>query len=410
MIEEIKARKFRALRISEEDFDELPVEERLSRLLELKEVEEIALAGRYDDQRDAEQRRLEVSDLLSNALSRQFELGGKTVRLENVWTAYRDVVHEQRVEIGRLAAYSHWYKVAERRLEVSRMRHYGIKIALQREKLPALRADVAEARAEFGTLPRLRRMLKTSYREMAALRDVASRYKDRIGTLAFDVGYYGRRITTLYELIGEIDTEIEELRAKPKVVRHRYREVSFEIHKAMEYGSAKSGSDIDIEMTLGGVFKTLLPTRFEGNEDGWIEDIEVMFRNAACGLMDDCFAEEYFALDAEVDIRCNVVDRRVVKRTMINASKFYKDLEPPITLKILRPILRKEIERYTRLTITLFQFMRSHVLGKEKSRNVGAEHVISRCIKRKSNALLSELVDYSMAEEIDALMRFLSED
>ena len=406
----VKERKFEALGISEEDFEKLPVEERLSRLVELKEGREITLEEAIDEKFDTRRRRDEVSSLLSDALSRQLELVKRRNSLERSWEAYRDAVHEQRVEIGRLAAYSRWYKVAEEKLDVAKMRHYGIKIGLQREKLSALREKVAEARAEFGTVPRLRGMLRQISREMAVLEDTIDKYKYRIKELDYTVEYYDRRTDALFQLIGEIDREIAELKAKPKVVRHRYREVAFEIHKSMEYSSAKTGSDIDIEMTLGGVFKTLLPTHFEGNEDEWLEDIEAMFRNAACALMDKCFTDEYFALSPEVDIRCNVVDRRIIKRTIVNASKFYKDLKPPIALKILRPILKKEIERYTRLSITLFQFMRSHALGGEKSRNVGAERVISHCIKRESNALLSELVDYSLAEELEELMRFLSEE
>jgi len=406
----VKERKFRALGISEADFETLPVEERLSRLVELKEDKEIDLAGVNDELSDTRRRRSEVDSLLSDTSYRRVERIETKENLERAWGYYRDAVHEQRVEIGRLAAYSRWYKVAERRDDVAKIRHYGIKIAVQREKLLPLKKKVAETRAVFGSLPRLRRMLRDLYREIATLRDAIDIYRDRIETLDSLIRMLRGQIHGLLELIDEIDSEIAEFKVEPKVVRHRYREVTFEIHKSMEYSSAKSGSDIDIEMTLAGVFKTLLPTRFEGNEDGWLEDIEVMFRNATCGVMDDCFTDEYFALSPDVDIRCNMVDRRVTKRTIANVSKFYKDLEPPISIRILRPILRREIERHTRLSLTLFQVMRSHALGKEKSRNTGAEYVISRCIKKQSSELLSELVDYSVAEELEELMRFLSEE
>ncbi|GAI03436.1 unnamed protein product [marine sediment metagenome] len=56
----------------------------------------------------------------------------------------------------------------------------------------------------------------------------------------------------------------------------------------------------------------------------------------------------------------------------------------------------------------MFQVMRSNRLGGEKSRNVGAETVITSCIKRGSGEILEELVDFNIAEEIEALQRFLA--
>jgi len=413
----VRERKFEALGISEEDFEKLPVEERLSRLVGLKEGKEITLEEVSAEELDARRRRDEVSSLLSDALSRQLELIERRNSLERSWKAYRDAVHEQRVEIGRLAAYSRLYKEAEEKLDVAKMRHYGIKIGLQREKLSALREKVRKARAEFGTVPRLRRMLRQISREMTVLESEIDHYRHRIRELDIDIKINAEYCDRLFQLIAEIDREIAELKAKPKVVRHRYREVAFEIHAAITYESMvrgrEAGHDIDLEVHVGGILKSLLPTRYEDNESGWLDEIEALLVNTTCHIIKEC-ADEYFAMpwveiEKQHGWRCNMVDRRVTRRTIINVSKYYADLKPPVVRKVLSSKLRKELERHTILTITSVDVMRANELRQPKSVCYEGTRAIGGCVKRRREEILEEVVSWSLAEEIDELMRFLSE-
>lgn len=404
----IKATKFRQLGITEKEFEKLPVEDRLSRLDDLKDVKTTEWSTAIDERDITARRTHEIEELLSNAITRRSKAIRRAERLEELWGRYRVAVHEQRVVIGSLGAYSYWYKRAEAKLDVAKMRHYGIKIALQRERLLPFKERIADLREKMDSLPRLRTRLRKAYLQEEVLAGAIERYRDRIAYLEAGWRALEHETHRLADLVDEIEREIDELKIIPKVIRHKYREVSFEIHKSLEYASKKPGSDIDVEMTVGGTFKTLLPTRYEDNEAGWLDEIETVFRNVMCKVMDECFESEYFALAEEVDVRCNVVDRRITRRTIINVTKFYKDLEPPVKTKLLRTLLKRELERHTTLSITMFQLMRSNRLGGEKSRNVGAETVITTCIKRSSGEILEELVDFNIAEEIKALQRVLS--
>lgn len=408
MTEEIKAVKFRQLGITEEEFEKLSVEDRLSRLDDLKEVK-LAEWSTTIDERDITARRThEIEELFSNAVNRHSKAIRRTERLEDLLGRYRFAVHGQRIEIGRLGAYSYWYKHAEARYDIAKMRHYGIKIGLQRERLLPFKEIIADLREKMDGLPRLRTRLAKTYLQISTLSAVIDTYKDRIINLEAGWRAFEHEIRRLGDLVNEIEREIDELKIIPKAIRHKYREVSFEIHKSLEYASIKTGSDIDIEMIVGGTFKSLLPTRYEDNEAGWLDEIEVLFRNVMCKVMDSCFEDEYFALAEEVDVRCNVVDRQIIKRTIINVTKFYKRLKPPITTKLLRAMLKRELERHTTLSVTMFQLMRSNRLGGQKSRNIGAETVITSCIKRGSGEILEELVDFNIAEEIETLQKLLS--
>lgn len=408
MSEELKVQKFRQLGITEKEFKKLPVEDRLSRLDDLKDVKTTEWSTAIDERDITARRKHEIEELLSNAITRHSKATRRTERLEELWGRYRLAVHEQRVVIGSIGAYTYWYNRAEAKLDVAKMRHYSIKIAVNKERLLPLKEKARELREKMDGLPRLRTRLRKTYLQISQLTGVIKRYRGRI--LSLEAGWRALEHEThrLADLIDEIEREIDELKIIPKVIRHKYREVSFEIHKSLEYASRKPGSDIDVEMTVGGTFKTLLPTRYEDNEAGWLDEIEIVFRNVMCKVMDDCFESEYFALAEEVDVRCNVVDRRITRRTIINVTKFYKDLEPPITIKLLRALLKRELERHTTLSVTMFQVMRSNRLGGEKSRNVGAETVITSCIKRGSGEILEELVDFNIAEEIEALQIFLA--
>ena len=418
MGEEVKARKFRILGITEEAFEKLPVEERLSRLVDIKEVEEIAISERRDEEEEARQREREVERLLSETASRQLELAEKLTRIERLWRDYHAAVHDQRVEIGRLAGYTRWYNVAEKRLDTIKMRYYGIKIGVQREKLSLLKEKVAVVRAKFGTLTRLRKIERQVHHNIDVVRGRVESYTNRIMYLDHEIGFIQFGINRLFQLIEEIDSEIAELEVTPKAVRHRYREVSFEILNSAELKSKRTGSDIDIEILVDGYFKSLPPTRYEGNEDAWLDEIEVVFRNSICQVIDDCQDSEYFMIPrpgtpvgvSEALCRCNVVDIRIIKKTIIDVSKYYGAIEPPVTLNELSTYLRKELEKHTRLSITQVTFMRSNDIGAEKSRNSTAERAILPCVEKYAGDVVEELIEFSTTEELEELMRFLSEE
>lgn len=403
--EQIKAQKFKLLGISEEDFDALPIEDRLSRLTDLKEEKQGDLNIELEDYDEYDARQRQLNELITETLSVLSHYREAETRVLDLTTAYREAVKAERSVIGRIGAYTRWYRVAEARLDTARMRHYAIKIAVEREKVPSLKAGVSLLREELRPLPSIW-VIARKLDELESARDI---YRERLSDVIAYKRIIQHRIFSMESLIEEIDREIKELKLPVEPIKHRYREVSFEVLKSIEYASSRTGSDIDIEVVVAGTIKAMLPTRYESNEQLWINEIEVIIRDSMREVIDDCINEEYFPVTEDADIRCNVNDIRITRRTIINVSSMYVGLIVPITKKQLMSVFRDELERHTIMSIGLVQFMRSNVIGGTKSRNVGAERAIHDCIKKRSANVLEEVLSYTIPLEIDELMRSISE-
>jgi len=408
MGEEVKNWKFKELGIPEEDFNKLPVDEMFTRLKDLEDVvsvehteeEEIASAtlGRY----------YEVRDLSAEAGEKLEKAESLFNRVETAEKRYKDAVHEQRVCIGRIGAYTVWYRRAERALDTARMRHYSIKIGVERERLPELKHHVAQARDVLSVLPRI----WTIRRKVNELWKLVNHYKERISALHVSYDHAKERKKELEELLKEIQKEISELEVIPVVIRHKYREVEFEIHKSLEYSKKKAHADVNVEMWISGTFKTLLLTKYAEEECIWYSAIESIFRNVVCSVMDDCYLEYGMPHPENTDVRCNIVGSRVTKKTVIDVTKRYEELEAPLTDQKVSSALLDELWEHSSFAITSFTFLKSDDLSEPlsvaSSRRKDPEHAIGNCIDGRTEEMLEDVITWTEEEEHEALKKSLT--
>jgi len=408
MGEEIKNWKFKELGIPEEDFNKLPVDEMFTRLKDLEDIVNVEFTEEEAIVSATLSRYYEVRDLSAEAGEKLEKAESLLSRVETAEERYRTAVHEQRVCIGRIGAYTVWYRRAERALDTARMRHYSIKIGVERERLPELKHHVAQARDVLSVLPRI----WTIKRKANELRKLVAHYRERIGTLHASYDHAKERRRELGELLKEIKKEIAELEVIPVVIRHKYREVEFEIHKSLEYSKKKAHADVNVEMWISGTFKTLLPTKYTEDECLWYAEIERVFRNVVCSVMDDCYLEYGMPHPENTDVRCNIVGSRVSKKTVIDATKRYEELEAPLTDNKVSSALLEELWEHSSFIITSFTFLKdddlSVPLTVAASRRKDPEHAIGNCIDGRTNEMLGDVIAWTEEEEHDALKKSLT--
>jgi len=405
---EIKNWKFKELGISEEDFNKLSVNEMFTRLKDLEDAVDTGFA--------------EDETIVSAILNRYFEVRDLSVEagnklekaeslLERVVTAekrYKEAVHEQRVCIGRIGAYTLWYRRAKAKFDTARMRHYSIKIGAERERLSELKHRVAQARDVLSVLPRI----WTIQRKVNELRELVNYYNKRINDLYASYSNAKERRDSYEVLLKEIRKEIAELEVIPVVIRHKYREVEFEIHKSLEYSRVKAHADVNVEMWISGTLKTLLPTIYTGNECLWHAEIEKVFRDAVCSVMDDCYLEYGMPHPEETDVRCNVIGSRITKKTVIDVTKRYEELEAPLTDRKISSALLDELWKHSNFSITSFTFLKDDDLSVSltvaSSRKGAPERAIGNCINGRTEEMLRAVIDWTEEEEHDALKNSLT--
>jgi len=411
--ETIEARKFRELGVSKVDFDRLPIVDRITRLKDFKEGLLDEHTNLLTTSGDARRRIAELNDSIAGTYRVVLEYEATARRIEGLRTQYREAVHAERVQFGRLGAYTRWYRYFRARRQLERASRYADLISEIRRNLPTFIAEVARIRAELRTMPRLDRLL----REIDDMRAAISVYESRLSELEATKTYAVRRLDWISELITETDREIKELEIGVKIVRHKYRELSMAITAAIQYESERrggeAGHDIDVEVHLDFTVKSLLPTRYSENEAGWIEEIQELIRSEACGLLKSC-SDEYFLMPwdkilPEGGWTCNIVGRRIVRRTIVTATKYYEEVKPPINKKALIGIFRRELGRYCYISQISISVLRATELRGDKSRSSYGESTIGDCMNRRRGEIVSAVVDWDVSEEIDELMRYLSE-
>ncbi|MCK4329447.1 hypothetical protein KAX02_06355 [candidate division WOR-3 bacterium] len=408
MSEEIKNWKFKELGIPEEDFHKLPADEMFTRLKDLEDVVSVEFTEEKEIVSATLSRYYEVRDLSAEAGEKLEKAESKFSRVETAEDRYKRDVHEQRVCIGRIGAYTVWYRRAEKALDTARMRHYSIKIGVERERLPELKHHVAQARDVLSTLPRI----WTIRRKVNELWKLVKHYKERIHALHVSHDSAKERRRELGELLTEIKKEIAELEVIPVVIRHKYREVEFEIHKSLEYSKIKAHADVNVEMWISGTFKTLLPTKYTEDECFWYAEIERGFRNVVCNVMDDCYLEYGMPHPEDTEERCNIVGSRVTKKTVIDVTKRYEELKAPLTDKKVSSALLKELWEHSSFTITSFTFLKEDSLRDTptvaSSRRTDPEHVIGNCIDSRTEEMLEDVITWTEEEEHEALKKNLT--
>lgn len=408
MSEEIKNWKFKELGIPEADFNKLPVDEMFTRLKDLEDVVDVNYTEEAEFVSATLSRYHEVRDLSTEAGEKLEEAESKLSRVESAEKRYKDAVHEQRVCIGRIGAYTVWYRRAERALDTIGMRHYSIKIGVERERLPELKHHVAQARDVLRVLPRI----WTIRRKVNNLWKLVNHYKERIHTLHVSYDSAKEKRNELGELLKEIKKEIAELEVIPVVIRHKYREVEFEIHKSLEYSKKKAHADVNVEMWISGTFKTLLPTKYTEDECFWYAEIERVFRNVVCNVMDDCYLEYGMPHPENTEVRCNIVGSRVTKKTVIDVTKRYERLEAPLTDRKVSNALLEELWEHSSFSITSFTFLKNeHVsvpLTVASSRRKDPEHAIGNCINSRIEEMLEDVITWTEEEEHAALKKSLT--
>ena len=408
MGEEIKNWKFKELGIPEEDFNKLPVDEMFTRLKDLEDVVNVEYTEEAEIVSATLSRYYEVRDLSTEAGEKLEEAESRLSRVVTAEKRYKDAVHEQRVCIGRIGAYTVWYRRAERALDTARMRHYSIKIGVERERLPELKHHVAQARDVLSTLPRI----WTIRRKANELRNLVAHYRERIRALHVSHDSAKERRNELGELLKEIKKEIAELEVIPVVIRHKYREVEFEIHKSLEYSKKKAHADVNVEMWISGTFKTLLPTKYTEDECFWYAEIERVFRNVVCSVMDDCYLEYGMPHPENTDVRCNIVGSRVTKKTVIDVTKRYEELKAPLTDRKVSSALLEELWEHSSFAITSFTFLKdddlSVPLTVATSRRKDPEHAIGNCIDSRTEEMLEDVITWTEEEEHEALKKSLT--
>ena len=397
--ESTEERKFRILGTTKEEFNRLPVAERLGMLreLEARTAEEREIETRTTSELISRYRNVERS--LEEARERYWTLRTTRVRIAMAERRYREAVHEERACIGRIGAYTRLYRRAVAEHDEERARHYAELLRTERARLPELRERVAIARETLAGLPDVR----TVSAEIEETRRLINYYRRRLDELYNTYEYASRRWEELDKLLEEVRKEIKELEVIPTVIQHKYREVDFELHKSLEYSSREKGHDIDIELTLSGTFMTLLPTAYSDDECLWLADIEVPLRNAVCEIMDDCLedaVEGYgITIPIETEIRCNVVGREIVRKTVVDVTEYYAKLEPPLTDTKLRDALIREIDRYSFISFSSVIVRRSHTIGGSKDINYEAGSVVLQCMQQRSNEILKRLIDWTEERE-----------
>ena len=397
--ESTEERKFRILGTTKEEFNRLPVAERLGMLreLETRTAEEREIEARTKSELISRYRNVERS--LEEARERYWTLRTTRVRIAMAERRYREAVHEERACIGRIGAYTRLYRRAVAEHDEERARHYAELLRTERARLPELRERVAIARETLASLPDVR----TVSAEIEETRRLINYYRRRLDELYNTYEYASRRWEELDKLLEEVRREIKELEVIPVVIQHKYREVDFELHKSLEYSSREKGHDIDIELTLSGTFKTLLPTAYSDDECLWLADIEVPLRNAVCEIMDDCLedaVEGYgITIPIETEIRCNVVGREIVRKTVVDVTEYYAKIEPPLTDVKLRDALKREIDNYSFIKFNSVTFRRAHTLGEPKTINYDAGVNILHCMRKRSDEALRALIDWTEEHE-----------
>jgi len=399
--ESTEERKFRILGTTKEEFNRLPVAERLGMLreLETRTAEEREIEARTKSELISRYRNVERS--LEEARERYWTLRTTRVRIAIAERRYREAVHEERACIGRIGAYTRLYRRAVAEHDEERARHYAELLRTERARLPELRERVAIAREALASLPDVR----TVSAEIEETRRLINYYRRRLDELYSAYEYASRRWEELDKLLEEVRREIKELEVIPVVIQHKYREVDFEIHKALKYPARRRerGHDIDIELLISGTFKMLMPTAYSDDECLWLADIEVPLQNVIEQVSDSCLADPIrgygVPIPEDTEIKCNVVGREIVKRTVVDVTEYYAKLEPPLTDTKLRDALIREIDRYSFISFSSVIVRRSHTIGESKDINYEAGSVVLQCMQKRSNEILKRLIDWTEEKE-----------
>jgi len=408
--ENTEERKFRILGTTKEEFNRLPVVERLGMLRELEA--RIAEERQNEAERKSEliSRYRNVERSLEEARERYWTLRGTRVRIAMAERRYREAVHEERACIGRIGAYTRLYRRALREHDEERARYYAELLRTERARLPVLRERVATAREALARLPDVR----TVSAEIEETRRLINYYRRRLEELYGAYNYASRRWEELSELLDEVRKEIKELEVVPVVIQHKYREVDFEIHKALKYPARRreKGHDIDIELLISGTFKMLLPTTYSEDECLWLADIEVPLQKAVEQISDSCLEDPIrgygVPIPEDTEIKCNVIGREIVRRTVVDVTEYYAKIEPPLTDTKLRDALKREIDRYSFINFSSVIVRRSHTIGGSKEINYEAGSVILQCIQKRSDEILERLINWTEEKEHEHLKNSLT--
>jgi hypothetical protein len=410
MLDDVEARtrmhsaKLKMMGYTEETFAVMSLEVKKSALNDLLE----RVRERLDELLSEESETRMRKDQLGSILAADYQYIGQ-LRMEvdtvlRLQDRYRVAVHAQRSAIGRYGAYVGWSRRFERIGNEVRAQHYRELAAEARAVLPARNAEVVMSREEL----RDHSSLISLTREIAGAEASLSHDNERVTELEYLLRSLTERTSHLFMMSEEITKEIAEIERGAVEVFHHFREVYIEILAAYEYSAARSGSDIDIEISAGAEFKTLLPTRFVENESAWLESVRRELKTSMCRLTDECLTSEYFAVTEDADVRCNLVEAEIRKRTVSDVSRQYEGLRPPVEDKVVERLFRKELGRFIAGSVTLLQVMRSNALGQSRSYNSSATSLVRACLSRRINEILIELEDSAVKEELPVLLEMLS--
>lgn len=409
--EELKFIRLRETQhITKRQFDKLDTDDKVSTLEDLLINQEEERSELEADLLDTKERWESIDELimwhLDSIDALEVERGRRT-EINRRLLSVKDQIVDARKETGRFGGYSRAYYSAVRKGLEARVIHYELILEGQRELVYNYWTKI---RVERGVIEELE-IETRSYEEIdigLETERTSLRYdEERESVLDMKRLRIGDKLKSLQRIIDEIQKEIKELRLKPKIVRHKYVTARFIIWKTIEYASREVGSDIDIEITVVGTLRFLIPTSEEGKELSFLDKTEPMLRDKFEEKLDIWVNEEYFAITIDAGIRCNVEELNIVEQKYANVSKFYKDITSKTPDKYIRSKLTLEQETYTRLVINSVQFMRANTIGDRKSRRSDLEYEIRRYLVGEASQIVEDIIDFITHIEITNIKTYL---